>query len=146
MADQFFVAVGRPPSEKPAAANRRANRAALRAMREGRTVAFKATVRPSIIKTGLSWREQRILRRQTDRMFLEGKIDLRYMGIYYLELQHLCWTPPFLANDPICLELPVEKREAWVDAEFTTVFNWWSTRLTSERLDVISQSRFTKGA
>ncbi len=101
---------------------------------------------PSVAHAGLSDREQLLLREATKPLFSSGRIDLRYMGVAFLELHHLCWTPPFLKNDPLTEDMSMQRRDQWADEQFTLIWQWWTELGYGGRMLVIRESRFTQGA
>lgn len=126
--------------------NRRLNRQAASSLRKQAPPSPpRPVVRTSAaVRTGLSDRERALLREATEPLFTSARIDLRYMGVAFLELHHLGWTAPFLAADPAVKHWPADLREQWADRQFELVWTWWTRLSVAARREVLSISRFHK--
>lgn len=118
------------------AIRKRANREALRQIKAEQASTRRTVVRPSVVRSKLTEKERGVLRDQTDRLFQVGEIDIRFMGIRFLELHQQGWTPPFLSRDPSVACMEQEDREEWTEEQFDAVFEWWS-RLHPESRDAM---------
>lgn len=123
------------------AIRKRANREALRQIKQEQAVTRRTVVRPSVVRSELTERERGLLRDQTDRMFASGEIDIRFMGVRFLELHAQGWTPPFLSRDPAIADMEEEDRAEWTDEMFEAVFEWWSKIHPTHRDDLVGIMR-----
>lgn len=119
-------------------------RARQKQAREDATNIEAIVTRPSVVTTRLSAREQRLLRQKTEPLFIAGKVDLRFMGMHFLELHHLHLTPEFLQYDRVTRGMSPERREQWVNQQFERIFDWWSGLSPAQRDDIIAASRFCR--
>lgn len=76
------------------------------------------------VRTQLTRREQAIIQQQVAPLFARGEVNLAYMGVRFLELWALGWTPK---NGIECSE--DEFRQIWV---------WWTALNFSEKAEIIT--------
>lgn len=81
------------------------------------------------IRTALTPADIRSLNQQLQPLVAAGKIDLRYMGIQYLELHAMGFTP---ASGLPC-----------TDAEFDEVCDWWKSLSPQTRSNLLRNYRIT---
>lgn len=79
------------------------------------------------IRSALTPADIRQLNRQLQPMVAAGRIDLRFMGIHYLELHAMGFTP---ASGLRC-----------TDAEFDQVCNWWKSLAPQSRANLLRNYR-----
>ncbi len=129
-----MVALARVKASPEAVARRRANRAARRVW-ERREPPTRHL--PQVAKSGLTPHEQRILHIATRPLFEQGTIDLRFMGIRFLELFHLSWTPLRY----VVIGGKAEMRGVWcTDVEFEDVWAWWCGLHGATRILLLTSS------
>lgn len=78
-------------------------------------------------RAGLTEREQTALQTQADKAFASGKISLRFMGLRFLELYFLGWTP---ISGIRCSQ-----------AAFEEIWDWWNGLHPQQRLSIMHISR-----
>lgn len=91
--------------------------------------------------TSLTPREIGLLNEACADLLAAGLIDLRYMGIFYLELIFLRWTEVEIEGYPEAEFMTRRDREAWADQQFSGVWDWWSDLDPIERQQVVDLSR-----
>lgn len=123
------------------AIRKRERKAALRRLAADRKFDRTAIIQPSIVRTELTDRELAILRKQTDALFETGKIDIRYMGVRFLELHRQGWTPPFIEHFGEATGMIGEDLSKWTDEQFEQVWEWWRHLHPVRRDEVMHESR-----
>lgn len=121
---------------------RRDNRAALRRGREVKNAERLKAVSGGIISaTSLTDKEQATLKTITEPLFNAGVIHMRYMGLRFLELFKLGWTPMRY----VMVNKRVEVSGIWCsEYDFELVWAWWGGLSREERSAVIRASRFVR--
>lgn len=97
----------------------------------GRSINDLRPKTPPPTSCGLTDRQRALLTKQTKALFARGQIDVRYMGVRFVELFGLCWTPAKGA-DPRQIEC--------TDAEFEQVFSWWVDLSYKTRNEMVEEA------
>jgi len=129
--------VERKPASAEAVERRRQARKARSAWKQGRGMCKPTPTAPRWDgDSQLSDRERAIIREKVEALSAAGKIDPRYMGLRFLELYALHWTPEFgipkIAGD----------LRHYSDEEFYGFWEWWTKIGSHNRAEVIVLSRF----